>query len=106
MFSSLPLSWKAVNSGGSRKRLVFNPFAARKLPHLGPPTAILKSAFTVPNEPYEVVKLPVGCITPKPERVVALITRLVLSPNSAGGAPEISSRDWTESVGIGLWKKC
>ncbi len=30
---------------------------------------------------------------PRPERVVTLITRLVLSPNSAGGAPPITSND-------------
>ena len=34
------------------------------------------------------------------DRVVTLITRLVLSPYSAGGAPEITSSDWTESSGI------
>ena len=40
-----------------------------------------------PNDPYEVTMLPVGLVTPCPERVVATITRLVLSPYSAGGAP-------------------
>ena len=37
--------------------------------------------------------LPCGIFSPKPERVVTLITRLVLSPYSAGGAPEITSSD-------------
>ena len=37
--------------------------------------------------------LPVGLVAPCPERVVATITRLVLSPYSAGGAPEITSMD-------------
>ena len=37
--------------------------------------------------------LPVGLVTPCPERVVATITRLVLSPYSAGGAPEMTSMD-------------
>ena len=37
--------------------------------------------------------LPVGLVTPWPERVVTLMTRLVLSPYSAGGAPEITSID-------------
>src|SRR6202451_257186 len=35
IFSSLPLSWKTVNSGGSRKRPVLRPSASMKLPHLG-----------------------------------------------------------------------
>ena len=35
--------------------------------------------------------LPVGLVTPWPERVVATITRLVLSPYSAGGAPAMTS---------------
>src|SRR5215475_12142083 len=43
--------------------------------------------------------LPVGLVTPRPERVVALITRLVLSPYSAGGAPEMISIDWIASDG-------
>ena len=37
---------------------------------------------------------------PWPERVVTLITMLVLSPYSAGGAPVMTSRDWTASTGI------
>ena len=37
--------------------------------------------------------LPVGLVTPCPERVVTLITRLVLPPYSAGGAPEMTSID-------------
>ena len=37
--------------------------------------------------------LPVGLVTPCPERVVATITRLVLPPYSAGGAPLITSID-------------
>src|ERR1700689_3029845 len=39
---------------------------------------------------------------PCPERVVTLITTLVLSPYSAGGAPEITSIDSIESSGIWL----
>ncbi len=46
-----------------------------------------------------VVTLPCGVVTPRPERVVTSITRLVLSPYSAGGAPSITSSDWTESSG-------
>ena len=37
--------------------------------------------------------LPAGLVTPRPDFVVTLMTRLVLSPNSAGGAPEITSSD-------------
>ena len=36
---------------------------------------------------------PVGLVTPWPERVVATMTRLVLPPYSAGGAPEMTSMD-------------
>ena len=35
----------------------------------------------------------VGLSTPSPDFVVTLITKLVLSPNSAGGAPEMTSSD-------------
>ena len=35
----------------------------------------------------KLLMLPVGLVTPCPERVVATMTRLVLSPYSAGGAP-------------------
>ena len=45
-------------------------------------------------------ELPCGVVTPRPERVVTSITRLVLSPYSAGGAPGITSSDWMESSGI------
>ena len=38
--------------------------------------------------------LPAGFFWPRPERVMALITRLVLSPYSAGVAPVITSSDW------------
>jgi len=37
---------------------------------------------------------------PSPERVTALTTRLVLSPNSAPGAPVMSSMDWMALSGI------
>src|SRR5215469_1416885 len=43
--------------------------------------------------------LPVGFVTPWPDRVVATITRLVLPPYSAGGAPLITSIDWIEFDG-------
>src|SRR5271157_4718219 len=45
---------------------------------------------------------PCGVVEPNPERVVTLITRLVLSPNSAGGAPPITCMDCTASSGIWL----
>ena len=58
----------------------------------------------MPKVPYEVVMLPVGLVTPWPERVVALMTRLVLSPYSAGGAPAMTSSDCTEFEGSWLEK--
>jgi len=91
-------------SGGSRKRPVFNPFTAMKFPHFVPPKATLAPPVADPNEPYDVVILPVGFVCPRPERVVTLITRLVLSPYSAGGAPAMTSIDWMESTGIWLEK--
>ena len=48
------------------------------------------------------MKLPVGCVTPCPDRVVTWITSAVLPPYSAGGAPEITSIDWIEFEGIWL----
>src|SRR6202795_2675736 len=48
--------------------------------------------------------LPLGEVIPCPERVVTLITTLVFSPNSAGGAPAITSIDSIESSGIWLEK--
>src|ERR1700685_1773820 len=48
--------------------------------------------------------LPVGLVTPRPERVVATMTRLVLPPCSAGGAPLMTSMDWMELEGIWLEK--
>src|SRR4029077_2907486 len=48
--------------------------------------------------------LPVGFVNPWPERVVTLMTTLVLSPNSAGGAPSMTSSDWIESMEIWLEK--
>ena len=77
----------------SRKRDVFSPLMETKFPHFEPPKARLALSSTEPKEPYEVVILPVGCVCPTPERVVTLMTRLVLSPYSAGGAPEMTSMD-------------
>src|SRR5580698_1459410 len=100
MFSWLPLSCITLNSGGSRKRPLSRPLTAMKLPQLSPPYARSNPASELPNEPYDAVMLPCGVVTPWPERVVTLITRLVLSPYSAGGAPEITSIDSIESAGI------
>src|SRR6266700_121527 len=41
---------------------------------------------------------------PIPDRVVTLMTRLVFPPYSAGGAPSITSRDWTAFEGNWLEK--
>lgn len=51
-----------------------------KFPQRSPPYATSKPAFTVPKLPYDVYTLPVGVVTPIPERVVTLMTKLVLSP--------------------------
>ena len=45
---------------------------------------------------------PVGLVSPCPDRVVATITRLVFPPYSAGGAPDITSRDCIELDGSWL----
>src|SRR5215472_2862682 len=103
-FSSLPLSWNTANSGGSRNRPVFRPSTSMKLPHVLPPYARSKPALDEPNVPYDPKTLPVGFVTPCPDRVVATITRLVLPPYSAGGAPAITSSDWMELEGIWLEK--
>src|ERR1700758_4940404 len=47
---------------------------------------------------------PTGLVRPMPDRVVTLMTRLVLSPYSAGGAPSITSRDCTAFEGNWLEK--
>src|SRR5882757_11032706 len=57
-----------------------------------------------PKVPKEARMAPVGVVTPWPERVVTWMTTLVLPPNSAGGAPSMTSRDWTESEGSWLEK--
>jgi len=64
------------------------------------------SADADPNAPYEVLMLPVGLVTPWPERVLATMTRLVLPPYSAGGAPLMTSMDWMELAGSGWRKPC
>ena len=53
-------------------------------------------------DPYDVEIDPVGVVIPCPERVVTSITRLVLPPYSAGGAPEITSSDCTALDGSWL----
>ena len=45
-----------------------------------------------------------GVGMPSPDRVLALITRLALSPYSAGGTPVIISIDWMASSGTWLEK--
>src|SRR4051812_7148564 len=91
------------NSGVSRKRPLRSEFTTRKLPKRGVPTPRVASSPIVPKEPYVVTKLPDG-FWPRPERVMALITRLVLSPYSAGGEPEITSIDWMAFAGIEVEK--
>src|SRR5260370_16242109 len=88
----------AGSSGGSRNRLVFKPLAAMKLPHFCPPYAKRKPPLTEPKLPYDVKMLPVGFVTPSPDRVVTLITKLVLSPYSAAGPPDTASLHSIEST--------
>ena len=99
MVSLFPTSWNGRNSGVSRKRPLRNELAERKLPSFLPPRPRVASSPTAPKEPYCAAKLPNG-FWPSPERVTALTTRLVLSPNSAPGAPVISSIDWMALSGI------
>src|ERR1700722_949901 len=80
------------------------PVAAIKFPQFLPPYARANAMLVVPKLPAESVTLPVGVVTPWPERVVALMTRLVLSPYSAGGAPSITSSDCTAADGTWLEK--
>src|SRR5271170_7441691 len=94
----------AWNSGGSRKRPVSMTLAEMKLPNLAVPAARLAAKLEDPKEPYEALTSPVGLLVPSPDRVVATMTSEVLPPYSAGGAPGMTSRDWTESIGIWLEK--
>src|SRR5664279_3690627 len=100
----LPLSCMTPNSGGSRKRPVLSPLAAMNSPQFLPPYEKFMSTLELPNEPYEAVTAPCGVVEPIPERVVTSITRLVLSPNSAGGAPPMTVIECTASSGIWLEK--
>src|SRR5579871_1108712 len=97
-----PLSCITENSGGSKKRPLVRPLAEMKFPHLSFPVERLKPRLAVPKEPYDAVASPCGCFPPNPDRVVTTITRLVLSPNSGGGAPWITSSDCTASSGSWL----
>src|SRR4051794_28218624 len=87
------------NSGVSRNRPVRSELNARKLPQLFRPRPTVNSSPTVPKDPYRARKLAKG-FCPNPDRVVALMTRLVLSPYSAGGEPEITSIDSIAFAGI------
>ena len=49
---------------------------------------------------------PVGVVTPWPERVVTWMTTLVFPPYSAGGAPSMTSRDWTDWRGADWRRLC
>jgi hypothetical protein len=96
---SLPLSWKTVNSGGSRKRPVLRPSISMKLPQFFAAVAEVDGAGGGAEGAVGGGDEPVGVVTPWPERVVTSMTRLVLPPYSAGGAPEMTSSDWTELMG-------
>src|SRR5947207_1043833 len=87
------------NSGVSRNLPDRSALAAKKLPHRAFPRPSVVSSPTVPKDPYVAVKLPEG-FWPRPDRVLALITMLVLSPYLATGEPEITSIDWMAFAGI------
>src|SRR4029077_13256430 len=76
VFSLFPIAWIGLNSGVSRKRPDLRPFAAMNHPNFGPPTPALTASDGVPNDPYWARISPLGLISPRPERVVALTTRL------------------------------
>src|SRR5690242_18437181 len=87
------------NSGVSRNRPLLSELTARNAPHLAAPNASVASSPIVPNDPYFATRLP-DDFRPSPERVAALITRLVLSPYSACGEPLITSIDWIAFAGM------
>src|ERR1700741_1089481 len=93
------MACKGWNSGVSRKRPDRLPFAAMNQPDFLPPIPRVPCPETVPNEPYSACTLPLGSVKPKPERVVVLTTRLVLSPYSAFGVPDMISIDCMASTG-------
>src|SRR5207247_2392226 len=82
VFSLFPIPWIGVNSGVSRKRPARSPFAAINQPHFAPPIPNVVSIDGLPKDPYWASRLPLDFIKPRPERVVAFTTRLVLSPYS------------------------
>src|SRR5215470_3497210 len=97
------MSCMGQNSGVSRNLPVRSAFADRKFPHRAWPKANVASPPTVPKEPYFAARLPEG-FCPSPDRVTAFTTRLVLSPNSAGGEPDTTSMDWIAFAGIEVEK--
>ena len=93
-----------LNSGGSRKRLVLKSAYGKEVAPFRASPCGVQSRVVVPKLPYEAVTSPCGVVWPRPERVVTLATRLVLSPYSAGGAPSMTSSDWTAAEGAG-WRR-
>ena len=98
-YGLFPIAWIGLNSGVSRKRPDRTPFAAMNHPAFGPPTPRLASTEGVPKDPYCASTSPLGRVRPRPERVVALTTRLVLSPYSAFGVPVTISIFWIALTG-------
>src|SRR5579862_8386306 len=88
------------SSGVSRKRPERLRLSARKLPNVGVPSPSVAPPVHVPKDPQLVSRLPNGLVAPKPDRVVAFTTRLVLSPYWASGDPVISSIPCSALSGI------
>src|ERR1700681_3236798 len=86
-----PVSCKAVNSGGSRKRSVLVPLTDRKLPIVWDPPPRLPSNVGLLKDPYPSDSEPVGVDWSSPDLVTMWTIRLLLSPYSAGGTPVMSS---------------
>src|ERR1700690_2292301 len=93
MLSLLPTSCMGRNSGVSRKRPDLIPFTTMKFPQLVAPTPKEALPFQVPKEPQPDSTLPNAFVAPSPDLVVALTTRLDLSPYCASGEPVINSID-------------
>src|ERR1700726_3962192 len=97
-----PVSWKAVNSGGSRKRSVLVPLTERKFPIVWEPPPRLASNCGLLKDPYPRDSEPVGFDWSSPDLVTMWTIRLLLAPYSAGGTPVMSSIDCTASDEIWL----
>src|SRR5262249_32081312 len=97
MLAELPRSWNTEISGESRNLPLSSKLNAMKLPTLPFPKPNVPSVSTEPHVPSLVRKLPKGFL-PRPDRVIALMIRLVLSPYSASGARQETLRQFPHQV--------